>query len=89
MNAPRDGNRIVVAMFTLNTDGLSPVLMAVNPTTNAIKISDGTTGVGLSYVNAQRDANRIPVLWGISSADLKTPIPIYADSTGAILTKST
>lgn len=89
MNAPRDGNRVVVSMFTLNTDGITPVNVSINPTTHAVRISDGTTGTSFSSVNAQRNANRIPVMWGVSSADGKTPIPIYADSTGAVLTKST
>lgn len=89
MNAPRDNNHIPAILGTLNTDGVSVVPIAVNPTNHKVKISDGTSGSGFSYVNAERDQNRVPAIWGVSSADGITPIPIYCDSTGAILIKST
>lgn len=77
-------------MGTLNTDGVTPVSLTVNSSNNnSLRISNGTTGSGFASVNAQRDANRVPVMWGISSSDGVTPIPIYALADGSLLTKST
>ena len=84
----RDDNRVPAFMGTLNTDGVTPVAIKVNPVNHGLKISDGTSGSGHSYVNAQRDANRVPALWAVSSSDGKTPIPIYADSSGNLLVNS-
>lgn len=77
-------------MGTLNTDGVTPVSLVANPLNNhSLKVSDGTTGSSFPSSTAQRDANRVPVMWGVSSDDGVTPIPIYADSLGNLLTKST
>jgi len=89
MAAPRDNNRIPALLGTLNTDGVSVVNIAVNPANHRMKISNGTTGSAFPYVNAERDQNRVTAIWGVSSADGTTPIPIYCDSTGALLTKNT
>lgn len=89
ISTPRDNNRIPTVMGTLNTDGVTPVSIAANPTNHGVKIMDGTTGSGFSSSSAARDANRVPVLWGVSSADGVTPIYIAVDSSGNILTKST
>ncbi len=89
MNAKRDDNRIPALLAALNTDGITPVNVEVNPTNHALKVLDGTTGTDHGTNIANRDDNRIPVLMGISSADGTTPIEIYADSSGNLLIKST
>ena len=86
VNAPRDNNRVPVLLGTLNTDGITPVLIKVNASKHGIRISNGTSGSNNGRGTAVRDNNRIPVLMGISSADGTTPIEIYADSSGNLLT---
>ena len=90
ISAPRDANRVVTLMVTSNADGVTPILVKVNPSNNGVKAIDGTTGSSFASTDAQRDDNRIVVAWGVSSADGTTPIPIYGDpTTGSILIKST
>lgn len=90
ISTPRDANRIPTSMGTLNTDGVTPVSICVNPSNNAVCYSNGTGGSSFSTaLNAKRDANRVPVYWGISSADGITPIYIAVDSLGNLLTQST
>ena len=89
MEAGRDANRIPVTLVTSNADGITPLMLTVNPVTHAIFIDDNTTGSDLSSDIASRDANRVPVLMGVSSVDGITPVPIYQDPvTGALLTDS-
>ena len=76
-------------MGTLDSDGATPTLILVNPVNHCLKVSDGTTGSTFTAVNAQRDANRIPVLWGVSSADGTTPVYIAVDSAGKVLIQTT
>jgi len=83
-NSPRDLNRVPVVLFALNTDGITTVPLAVNPTNHGIKVSDGTTGTDHGGLPAARDENRIPVMVGASSADGVTLVEIYADSSGAL-----
>ncbi len=89
ISSPRDANRIPMIMGSLDTDGVTPTLIKVNPTNHALKVSDGTTGSSFSVSTAQRDANRVPVLWGISSADGITSTYIAVNSSGELLIKST
>lgn len=89
MNLKRDQNRIPTIGLMLNTDGSTIVQMAVNPSNHAIKIDDGDTGNDYPFVNAERDDNRVPVAWGVSSSDLTKPIPIYGDLNGLLQIKST
>ncbi len=87
-NASRDDNNVPTKIFALNTDGKTITLMRVNPTNHALKISDGTTGSDHGPKNALRDENFVPVMVGVSSSDFSTPVVIYGDINGAILTQS-
>lgn len=89
ISTPKDSNRVPTLVGTLNTDGVTPVSILVNPSTNGIKISNGTTGTSFTATDSQRDANRVPAIWGVSSADGVTPVYIAVDSSGNLLTKST
>lgn len=84
----RDDNRIPVWGGTLNTDGQTPVAIAVNPSNKAIKVDDGITGDNYSCENAKRDDNRTPVIWGVSSDDFITPVYIAVDEDGNLLIDS-
>lgn len=86
--APRDENRIPALLGVLNSDGVTPTVVLVDPSTHALSVEDGTTGSSLGGTNAVRDQNRVPVLLAVSSADGVTPVPVYADSNGALLIDS-
>ena len=88
-NARHDSNNVPTLIAALNSDGITPVNIKVNPTTGVLQVSDGATGTNLSGSSDPRDDNRVPVLMGVSSADGITPCPIYADSNGNLLVKST
>lgn len=75
-------------MVTLNTDGITPVLVKADAASHSMVVDDHATGSGLPYVNAERDNNHIPVGWAVSSADGKTPVPIYGFSDGSLLINS-
>lgn len=89
MNAPKDQNGISGMLGILNTDGSTIVPIQANPTTHAINVSDGTTGTDHGPSDAIKDGNYVPVLMAVSSVDGKTPVVIYADSSGNLLIQST
>jgi hypothetical protein len=87
--AKKDDNDVSTLIGALNTDGKSITLIKANPTTHLLSVSDGTTGSDFGPVNALRDENHIPVLLAVSSVDGVTPVVVYCDSSGNLLTKST
>lgn len=89
VNAYRDNNGVPTLIAGLNTDGRTIVRVYANETTNALKVSGGTTGTDYGPANALRDENSIPTLLAVSSADGVTPVVVYADSNGNLLTSST
>jgi hypothetical protein len=85
MQAPRDENRITTLLATKDSDGITPDVVYVNPTTHAIKIQDGLTGSDLSSHIASRDENRMPVGMAVSSVDGITPVALYIDASNKLL----
>ena len=89
-NAIRDNNQVTTLLATSNADGVTGILVKVDPTSHGLKTIDDTTGSDLSGDIASRDSNGVPVIMAVSSADGVTPVAVYADSvTGALLIKST
>ena len=88
-NAAKDVNSVSTIICPLNTDGVTLHRVYVNPVNHALCISNGTTGTDYGVTHALRDDNGVTVLMGVSSSDFVTPVPIYADSSGNLLTKST
>lgn len=88
-DAKIDENGVRTILGTLQNDGVTPIRLKINPVTLTAQFSDGTTGIASTRINASRDGNNHPVLMGVSSADMKTPIPIAMDSNGNLLIKST
>lgn len=88
MNSIRDENRVTGLLGTLDTDGLTPVAIKVNPVTNRLSAVNAATGTDHGRSDAVRDDNRVPVLLAVSSADGVTPIEVYADSSGHLLINS-
>lgn len=88
ISTPRDNNRVATLIGTLNTDGITPVSIKANPANNSLKTDDNTTGSSFTSTTSQRDANRIPAFWAVSSADGTTPIYVVTDSNGNLLIDS-
>lgn len=88
-NAYKDENGVSTIIAGLNTNGSTIVRALADPTTHALKVSDGTTGTDHGPTNDLRDDNSVRCWMAVSSADGFTPVVIYADSSGNILTKST
>lgn len=87
--ARKDNNRVPTALGVSNADGITPLLLYVDPSTHAIITDDDTTGSDLGPVNAKRDNNGEPVMLGVSNADGVTPVAPYIDSsTNKLLTNS-
>lgn len=71
-------------MGILNTDGVTPVPIALDPVTGAMK-TDKVSTIGFSPSDiAPRDENAVPVLMATSSVD-GTAIPVYVNSDGEVL----
>jgi hypothetical protein len=87
-SAPRDNNRVPTMIAALNTDGVTPVFVNIDPSIHSINVNDGTTGTDYGTLPDKRDDNRIPFMMGVSSADGETLVPIYADSNGSLLINS-
>ena len=88
--AKRDNNYIPTMIGTLQTDGVTPALVKASPTTHVVDSEDADTGSEADARNtAPRDNNYITTIMAASSADGITPIPIYIDTSGCLLIKST
>ncbi len=88
ISTPRDNNGKPTLIGTLDSDGITPVSILVNPVNHAMKNIDGTTGSSFSSTSSTRDTNRATAIWGVSSADGVTPIYIATDVNGNLLIKS-
>lgn len=85
-NAKIDGNRVKTLICASNADGVTPVLIYINPSTNRLKLQHGSGGSDLGTDEAPRDENFKPTWIGVSSDDGSTPVPIFADpSTNEVL----
>ena len=89
MDAKKDNNGTSTVLGVLDSDGVTPICIKVNPVNNAIKVIDDTTGTASTRKDSIKDNNGVPVLMGVSSADMKTLIPIATDINGNLLIKST
>ena len=88
-DAYRDENSVPTIITVLNTDGVSITRTYANPTTHALKVSDGTSGSDFGLDKAKKDSNGVSSLIAVSSADGFTPVPLYTDSSGNLLIQTT
>ena len=99
MRASRNQNGVPTKIGVLNTDGITIVPLAIN-SSNKMLISSGTTGTDYGTVNAKRDDNGVPCLMGVSSMNYTdpngnvyvkgvTPVAVYFNGSGAMLTQTT
>lgn len=84
-NASRDENRVTTLTAILNTDGVTVVNVAANPTTHALTFMPGGPDADNGPVNAKKDDNFVSTALGVSSVDGVTPVPIYATSDGKLM----
>lgn len=87
--AQKDDNNINTLLGTLDSDGLTPTLIKINPTTHILSTLDGTSGSDNGNDIANRDDNQVPVMMAVSKDDGTTPVFLYADSNGNLLIDST
>lgn len=88
-NAIKTSNSVAAIIGTLQSDGLTPTLIKINPANGAMKVVDANTGTASTSVNAIKDGNSVAVLMGTSSSDGTTPIPVAVDVSNNLLIKST
>lgn len=88
ISTPRDNNGIATLVGTLDSDGNTVTSIKVNPTNHSLKVNNDITGNSFSTPDSQRDANRVPAIWGVSSVDGITPIYIAVNSSGELLIDS-
>ncbi len=86
-NSKVDNNSVPVAEGVLNTDGATPTQLEANPTSHSLDVADGTTGTDFGNDWAARDDNAKPTMLATDAND--NIIPLYVDSSGNLLVKST
>ena len=74
-------------MGVLNTDGTTPTLTRIDPTTHVLDISDGTTGSDFGADIIVRDDNSETVLAATDANG--NIINLYVNSSGQLLIDST
>lgn len=84
-DASKDNNFVNTLTAVLNTDGATIVPLQADPVSHHLKVNDGTTGTDNGPNRALRDGNDVPTMLAVSSADLTTPVALYADSSGNLL----
>lgn len=85
--AIRDDNQIPVFQGVLNTDGVTPTSPQIDPTTHVLSSMDGSSGSDLGNDIAVRDNNGNTVSCATDTNG--AIIPLYVDSSGNLLIKST
>lgn len=88
-DAVKDNNSINTLLATQQTDGETPEKVEADPSSNALKVADASTGSDNSSSNeAKRDDNKIAVIMAVSSVDGVTPVPVYINTSGELLIDS-
>jgi hypothetical protein len=87
-NAALDNNGVASLICVLDSDGETITKVKANSALHSLRISDGTGGSDNGPTNAKHDDNTRPTLVAVSSVDGKTPVVIYADSSGNLLVDS-
>jgi len=90
-NAKRDQNYVTTRLGVLFTDGTTLVPIAIDPSTGSIQLntSSQVSQEILNMVKANKDDNYVTAMKGVSSEDGDVVLPIFVDSSGAILASVT
>lgn len=81
-----DGNN-TPTLIAVQDNGTTILNIQANPSTHALAVEDNTTGSDNGPSNS-RHAEGVPVLMAVSSADGKTPVVVYGNSSGQLLIDS-
>lgn len=87
--AKRDQNDRAVAMGVSSTDSVTPIMLAVDPVTNYLLVSNSSDSITIVGNTHRIDQNHIPTVYGVSDSDGLTLIPIRTDSNGVLLVQYT
>lgn len=82
-----DNNQISVISGVLNTDGDTPTMVKIDPTTHILDVSDGTSGSDFGDDIIARDNNGKTVMAATDANG--NIINLYVNSSGQLLIKST
>lgn len=85
-NSHFDDNHRPTLTGVLNTDGLTIMNAVADSTTHALHVISNTSSTNHGPTQAKMDDNHIPIGMVVSSSDFVTPVAIYMDSSGNILT---
>ena len=84
--AYRDQNQRTVGMGVSTSDNKTPIMWHVDPVTSYLLVSQITsTNSATTKQWNKRDDNGYPTMYGISSTDGVTLVPIRTDSSGNLL----
>lgn len=85
--ATRDQNHVTTATGISSVDSTTVLELKVDPVTNSVNMAIVSTAVGVvsSITAIKRDQNLIPTVYGISSVDGTTLVPIRTDEDGNLL----
>lgn len=87
MNSFHDSNH-TPTLVAIQNDGATVMNIQADPTAHYLHTSDNTTGNDNGPTISRHDNNHVPILMVTSSTDGKTPVAVYADSSGNILVNS-
>lgn len=98
MNSHVDQNHVRTLIAVDSSNGTSIVAVTASPSTHALDVADGSIGTDFGPQNSLHDENHATTLVAVSSRTATvngvdyvqgvTPVVIYADSSGHILTQS-
>lgn len=84
--AYRDQNQRTVAMGVSSVDLITPLMIRVDPVTSYVLVSNSSSSNSATARQwNKRDENSYPTMYGISSSDNVTLVPIRTDSSGKLL----
>jgi len=86
-NAKTDSNQIPTMLGLLNSDGETPTLLKINPTTHGLDVSNGTSGSDVGRDTADHDDNQRTTMCATDANG--AIIPLWINSSGQLLIKST
>lgn len=86
-DAKRDQNNVTTAEGISSVDSTTPLLLRVDPSTNRVLMTIASTPPAsvTALAAAKRDQNHRPTVYGISSVDGTTLVPIRTDTSGNLL----
>lgn len=84
--AQRDDNMVVVGMGVNADDGVTPLPILMDPSTNRVLIMVQLASDTVPVLpSTKRDANSVPVAYGVNDTDRATPMPLLINSTNNML----